>query len=66
MMDPPGAMLGHAAPPAPERATYRDVLEAPAHRVAEVVGGMLHTLPRPAMPHAHAGSSLHAGATEST
>ena len=42
----------------PQRATYRDVLDAPAHRVAEIVDGVLHTNPRPAMPHALATSSL--------
>ena len=40
------------------RATYQDVLDAPAHRVAEIVGGTLHTHPRPAMPHALASSQL--------
>ena len=40
------------------RATYRDVIDAPAHMVAEVVGGTLYTQPRPAMPHALASSSL--------
>ena len=40
------------------RATYRDVLEAPAHRVAEIVGGTLYTHPRPAVPHALASSAL--------
>ena len=40
------------------RATYQDVLDAPCHRVAEIVAGRLYTHPRPAMPHAHAGSSL--------
>ncbi len=39
-------------------ATYRDVLDAPAHMVAEVVEGALHTHPRPAPPHALAASSL--------
>lgn len=33
------------------RATYQDVLDAPAHLVAEVLDGTLHTQPRPAMPH---------------
>ena len=37
-------------------ATYQDVLDAPPYRVAEIVGGMLHTLPRPAMPQALASS----------
>ena len=40
------------------RATYQDVLDAPLHRVAEIVDGVLHTNPRPAMPHALATSSL--------
>ena len=40
------------------RATYQDVLDAPPHRVAEVVDGVLHTSPRPAMPHARARSAL--------
>ncbi len=40
------------------RATYQDVLDAPAHRVAEIVDGILHTHPRPAMPHALASSHL--------
>ena len=35
----------------PRRATYQDVLDAPAHLVAEVLDGTLHTHPRPAMPH---------------
>ena len=40
------------------RATYQDVLDAPAHQVAEIVDGVLHTHPRPAMPHARASSVL--------
>ena len=40
------------------RATYQDVLDAPENRVAEIVGGALHTHPRPAAPHARAASSL--------
>ena len=40
------------------RATYQDVLDAPRNRVAEVVDGVLHTNPRPALRHAHASSSL--------
>ena len=39
-------------------ATYQDVLDAPEHRVAEIVDGTLHTHPRPAMPHALASSAL--------
>ena len=40
------------------RATYQDVLDAPAHLVAEVLDGTLYTHPRPAMPHARATSVL--------
>ncbi|MXW91368.1 MAG: Uma2 family endonuclease [Rhodospirillaceae bacterium] len=40
------------------RATYQDVIDAPAHMVAEVVEGALYTHPRPAPPHALASSSL--------
>ena len=40
------------------RATYQDVLDAPAHQVAEIVDGVLQTHPRPAMPHARASSVL--------
>ena len=40
------------------RATYQDVLDAPAHLVAEIVNGTLHTHSRPAMPHARAASAL--------
>ena len=48
----------HDEPAASRRATYQDVLDAPAHRVAEIVDGTLHTHPRPAMPHARASSGL--------
>ncbi|MCY4396274.1 MAG: Uma2 family endonuclease [Rhodospirillaceae bacterium] len=40
------------------RATYQDVLDAPAHMVAEVVDGSLSTHPRPAPTHARASSVL--------
>ncbi len=40
------------------KASYRDVLDAPPHMVAEVVQGALHLQPRPASRHALAGSSL--------
>jgi Uma2 family endonuclease len=39
-------------------ATYADVLAAPRHLVAEVVGGDLHLSPRPASPHALAAGEL--------
>ena len=40
------------------RATYQDVLDAPAHQVAEIVDGTLHTHPRPSPPHTLASSAL--------
>ena len=40
------------------RATYQDVIDAPAHLVAEIVDGTLHTHPRPARPHVRASSVL--------
>ena len=40
------------------RATYQDVLDAPAHLVAEIINGTLHTHPRPAARHALATSRL--------
>lgn len=43
---------------ATRRATCQDVLDAPAHQIAEIVDGTLHTHPRPAMPHALASSRL--------
>ena len=47
------------APATAERpATYRDVLDAPPHMVAEVLAGTLHTHPRPASRHAWASSVL--------
>ena len=42
----------------PHRATYQDVLDAPAHLVAEIIDGTLHTHPRPAPRHATATSRL--------
>jgi hypothetical protein len=38
--------------PAKRAATYDDVLSAPEHQVAEVIGGDLVLSPRPAGPHA--------------
>ena len=40
------------------RATYQDVLDAPPHKVAEVIVSTLHTHPRPAARHAWASSRL--------
>lgn len=44
--------------PGRRRATYEDVLAAPPDRVAEVIGGELRLLPRPAGPHALVASVL--------
>ena len=38
--------------------TYQDVLNAPAHQVAEIINGTLYTHPRPAVPHTRASSVL--------
>lgn len=46
------------AGPAKRRATYDDLRAVPAHRVAEIVHGVLVTQPRPAAPHAQAASAL--------
>jgi Uma2 family endonuclease len=40
------------------KATYQDVLDAPPNMVAEIIRGALHLQPRPASPHARAGSML--------
>ena len=40
------------------RATYQDVLDAPPHKVAEVIEGTLHLNPRPSSRHARASSVL--------
>lgn len=40
------------------RATYEDLCRVPEHLVAEILDGELFTSPRPAVPHAHAGSVL--------
>ena len=42
-----------------KRATYDDVVAAPPSKVAEVVDGELYLSPRPASPHALAGSHLY-------
>ena len=44
--------------PAKRRATYEDLVAVPAHLVAEIIHGVLHTHPRPALPHAIAASGL--------
>ncbi|MGI9229459.1 MAG: Uma2 family endonuclease [Gammaproteobacteria bacterium] len=44
--------------PPHRKATYQDVLDAPPHKIAEVVDGALYTNPRPAPRHTRARSSL--------
>lgn len=39
-------------------ATYADIEALPANVVGEILGGILHVHPRPALPHAHATSVL--------
>ena len=46
------------AEPARVRATYKDVLDAPEHLVAEVIDGKLVLSPRPSPPHANVSSAL--------
>jgi Uma2 family endonuclease len=45
-------------PAARRRATYQDVLDAPPHKVAQIIDGELIVMPRPAAPHASASSKL--------
>ena len=52
-----GGLDGNVAAPAAP-ATYQDVLDAPEHLVAELIGGTLHTHPRPTPRHATATSRL--------
>jgi Uma2 family endonuclease len=44
--------------PAPKPATYQDIIDAPKHLVAELIGGALYTHPRPGPAHAEAASVL--------
>ncbi len=46
-------------PPFDRPATYDDLVKLPDNLVAEIVNGELHASPRPAPPHAVAGSGLH-------
>ena len=45
-------------PPFDRQATYEDLIKLPDNLVAEIIGGELHASPRPAPPHARAGSTL--------
>src|SRR5580700_11918709 len=44
--------------PAKKKATYEDLLAVPENMVAEIIHGVLHTMPRPGAPHARAASML--------
>jgi Uma2 family endonuclease len=44
--------------PAKRSATYEDLLAVPAHRIGEIIQGVLVTQPRPSSLHARAASSL--------
>jgi Uma2 family endonuclease len=44
--------------PTRRKATYQDVLDAPSHKVAEIINGELRLSPRPAIPHASVSSAL--------
>ena len=57
MSEAVAATSGHY-PAERRRATYQDVLDAPPHRVAEIVDGVLYVNPRPALPHALATSAI--------
>ena len=60
-LTPRRSLIGQSVAPkhqSPRRATYQDVLDAPAHLVAEFINGTLHTHPRPVSRHALATSNL--------
>lgn len=46
------------AEPLRRRATYEDLCAVPDGLVAEIVGGDLHAMPRPGVPHSHAATVL--------
>ena len=57
MQETNSGVENNVAAPA-RRATYQDVLHAPEHVVAEIIGGTLYTHPRPGSRHATASSVL--------
>src|SRR5262245_45620778 len=50
--------MGHPAEKTRRRATYADLEAVPAGKVAELIRGALHVVPRPAPRHAHTSSAL--------
>ncbi len=59
-----GTKAAASVTPLPEPATYQDVLDAPPHKVAEIIDGTLHVNPRPAPRHAWASSGLGGSITQ--
>jgi Uma2 family endonuclease len=53
-----GAIVEKMSDPARKRATYDDVVSAPADHVAELIAGELHVQPRPRTRHARASTRL--------
>ncbi len=53
-----GTKAATSATPLPEPATYQDVLDAPPHKVAQIIDGTLHMNPRPASRHVWASTGL--------
>ena len=47
-----------AARSTPGRATYEDIMALPKNHVGEILFGVLHAPPRPALPHAEVASAL--------
>jgi Uma2 family endonuclease len=60
LFDDDGIVVGVAVDKKDERrrATYEDVLNAPEHKVAEIIDGVLYLSPRPAPPQAGAKGAL--------
>jgi Uma2 family endonuclease len=50
--------MGRPAEQPRPRATYAELEGVPANKVAELIGGTLHVMPRPAPKHAHASTTL--------
>ena len=59
-LDPTGSpfQAPRVSDPPRRRATYDDLIAVPSHLVAEIIGGQLHTSPRPGAPHTRAASRM--------
>jgi hypothetical protein len=53
-----GAIIPSVTQPVRGPARYEELIALPENQVGEIVGGVLYASPRPAVPHAVAGSSL--------